>query len=351
MHVNVKKIVRGGFVFVALALCMAGAALAACPKLLMFDGVDIRTQNNAQQAHYWGRTVGVQGFFVNNVMADWQQDVGDSPTSPGWQQAKLFQATYAKYGVTDNFIKTAIWKPHDWSSASQNAAVVSNFAHAAALAKFAGFKGVALDMEPYVPVWGSLGKRSESPGMVQAEGQAIAKAMHQAYPGMTLVLIKDGLYWAGRKQGYHGGYGLSVPFLRGLLSVPWSQVVIAAENTYDARDVLALTQSTQQRYARFIEQNKLPQQVISVAPGLWPLGKSYLDKSSRVSAGVFAQQLRSALASTTDYVWIYGFGSAWQSDGPYAGASVRRSGPVVADFSGYTHALQQAELVCKTDWR
>ena len=64
----------------ALLVLLAGpwhlALAAQCPKLLMFDGFDIRTQNNAQQAAYWGTTVGVQGFFVNSVMAHWQKDVG-----------------------------------------------------------------------------------------------------------------------------------------------------------------------------------------------------------------------------------------------------------------------------------
>ena len=51
----------------ALLVLLAGPwhiALAACPKLLMFDGVDYRSQTNAQQAAYWGQTVGVQGFFL-----------------------------------------------------------------------------------------------------------------------------------------------------------------------------------------------------------------------------------------------------------------------------------------------
>jgi hypothetical protein len=52
---------------------------AACPKLLMFDGLDIRAQTNIDEARYWWQTVGVQGFFLNHVMAQWQQDVGLNP--------------------------------------------------------------------------------------------------------------------------------------------------------------------------------------------------------------------------------------------------------------------------------
>ena len=200
MTVSVTTVGRSALRVIALFFCLSVGASAACPKVLMFDGVNIRTQNDADQARYWGERVGVQGFFLNNVMAYWQQDVGASPASSVWQQAKQFQNTYAKYGVEDNFVKVAIWRPHDWRSAERNAALVSHFAHAAALAKYAGFKGVALDFEPYVPIWGGEAGGPERAATVQAEGEAIARAMYQAYPGMTLVLIQDALYSADRRR-------------------------------------------------------------------------------------------------------------------------------------------------------
>jgi hypothetical protein len=156
-----------------------------------------------------------------------------------------------------------------------------------------------------------------------------------------LVLFKDVLYWAGLGRGYHGGYGLSVPFLRGLLSVPWSQVVIAIERTYDGKRIAASSTETLHRYEMFIRRDALAPQNFSVAPGLWPLGKSYQDKSARFSASDFAQHLRDAMTSTTTYVWIYGFGSAWQSDGPYG------QGPTVHDLSNYAQALSEAKRMCK----
>lgn len=105
-----------------------------------------------------------------------------------------------------------------------NAQLVENFANGAVLAKYAGFKGVAIDTEPYVPIWGGDAGGLELGPTVYKEGRAIGLAMHQAYPAMTLFLIQDALYWANRHQGYHGGYGLAVPFLRGLLSAGFSHV-------------------------------------------------------------------------------------------------------------------------------
>lgn len=62
-------------------LCLAGMSPAlcpACPKLIMFDGIDIRTEASAKLASYWG-AVGVNDFFVANVTMNWQQDVGCDP--------------------------------------------------------------------------------------------------------------------------------------------------------------------------------------------------------------------------------------------------------------------------------
>jgi len=195
------------------------AARAECPKLLMFDGVNIRTQTNVEQARYWGQSVGVEGFFVNNVMADWQRDVGIDSASPEWRQLRQFQAIYAKYGVSDNFIKIAVYQPHDWHSSAQNAAVVRNFSHAAALAKYAGMKGVALDLEPYVPIWDDATSTPVLAATVQQEGRMIAEAMYRAYPGMTLIVLPDVLENAQPEMTFLHARRLRV--LSSACKLPW----------------------------------------------------------------------------------------------------------------------------------
>lgn len=331
-----------------LVLLLAGftpPAWAQCPKLIMFDGFDIRTDINVVQARYWGEAVGVDGFFVNNVMAIWQQDVGGDPNSDAWQRVRRFQALYSHYGVTDNFIKVAIYKPHDWRSAEQNAAVAEHFEHAAALARYAGLKGVALDLEPYVPTWGGDAGGAELTHAVYQEGNAIGVAMQRAYPGMTLVLIQDALHSANRHEGSRGGYGLTVPFLGGLLSVGWPHVVMATEATYGSKDIAQLTQQALTDYQKFVDQNRLAVANISVAPGLWPLGNSYHDKSGREGPAEFEQRLQAAFAVAPSYVWIYGFGSAWQTGGSYG------KEPVAGDFPQYLKAIRQAREDCGRDGR
>ncbi len=345
--------------WLALFLCACCAPAGAdCPRLLMFDGVDYRTQINPEQAAYWGRTVGVQGFFVNNAMAYWQVDVGTDPGSALWQALRRFQTLYAQYGVTDNFIKVALYKGHDWHDADQNAAVVEHFAHAAALARYAGLKGIALDLEPHQPAWGAGAGGPELAATVEQTGRAIGEAMHQAYPDMTLIVLPDvlleaqrdrmfeqkleaGMQWlAGRPNRLsNGGYGLAVPFVRGLLSVPWKHVVLATEQTYNGHIIPSMRQAEQQ-YAALLDAVPVKPEDFSVAPGLWPLGLSYGDKSGRKNPDEFERRLREAFGLAERYVWIYGKGSAWQTDGPYG------KGPVAADFRQYVDAIHRVRMAC-----
>jgi len=347
----------------ALLALLAGPwqpVLAAGPKLLMFDGVDFRSQTNAQQAAYWGQTVGVQGFFLKNVMDDWKEDVRTDPKSPLWQNVARFQSTYAAAGVTDNFIKVALYKPHDWNNKKDNDAVVTRFKHAAMLAKYAGLKGIALDLEPYTPTWGGPAAGPESATIVEQEGRAIGEAMHSAYPGMTLIIlpdvidqsqayatllqrIKSGVHKlkAGRKVLGYDRYDLAVPFVKGLLSVGWSHVAIGMEQTYSryAQGMQPSVERTEGDYARLMGKSAAAMHLTG-APGLWPLGPTRMDKSAREKPAKFEERLRAAYAAASQYVWIYGHGSAWQTDGPYA------AGPVTSEFNQFTDVVHRVETSC-----
>ncbi|HEX7323842.1 MAG TPA: hypothetical protein VF292_00625, partial [Rhodanobacteraceae bacterium] len=167
-----------GFCVFACCAVSSMPAWSACPKLLMSAGLNIWKQTNAKDAAYWGQTVGLQGFLVNYVVSDWQSDVGNNQGSGTWKAVRRFQDLYSRYGVTDNFIKISLFHAHDWRSAAQNQAVARNLAHAAALARFAGFKGVALDLEPYKPTWGGAAGGPELAKKVEQAGREFGKAMH-----------------------------------------------------------------------------------------------------------------------------------------------------------------------------
>lgn len=338
----------------ALMLCVLTTmpAWSASPKLLMAGGVFLWKQTNAEQAAYWGQTVGVQGFMMNEIMSDWNTDVGTDTDSDLWKSVRQFQSIYSQHGVTDNFIKVGLHSLRNWHNTWQNEAAVKNFAHAAALAKYAGFQGITLDLEPYQPAWGGAAGGLELASTVQREGRAIGQAMHETYPGMTLVIVQDVLHDAYQlhqpitaianlqampldsSKRYHGGYALAVPFLRGLLSVNWSHVVIATEETYKDSNIANVVQQTSRNYSAFFGDDAVWTN-LSVSPGLWPLGLSNFDKSARETPGEFEQQLKTAFEVSSQYVWIYAYGSAWQTDGPYG------AGPVTSNFQQYVDAIHR----------
>lgn len=338
-----------------LCIMSSTPARPACPKLLMTAGLNIHKQTNPEQAAYWGQTVGLQGFMVNYVVSDWQTDAGTNPDSGTWKLLRRFQSIYSQHGVTDNFIKIALYKGHDWHSAKQTQEVTRNLAHAAALARFAGLKGLALDLEPYAPTWGGSAGGPGFAKTVEEEGRKMGQAMHDAYPGMTLIVLPDVLREAEHEKksssdwasNHHGGYQLAVPFMRGLLSIPWSHVVIGTEFTYSAHAerIAPFMQQASQRYLEVAGMREKPGGNFSIAPGLWPLGPTAKDKSARFSPEQFKQRLQVAFDTSKQYVWIFGSSSAWQKDGPLGPTP----GPVATSFQQFLDAIHQVRAACTPD--
>ena len=355
MHARERNRQRWVWSCCAFLVCtlLVTPAQSACPKLLMTAGLNIHKQTNPQQAAYWGQTVGVQGFMVNYIVTDWQTDVGTNPDNGTWKLLRRFQSIYSQHGVTDNFIKIGLYRGHDWHDAKQNQKATRNLAHAAALARYAGLKGLALDLEPYKPTWGGSAGGPELAKRVEAEGRKMGQAMHDAYPGMTLIVLPDVLRQvehekkASRDRGdkHHNGYGLSAPFVRGLLSIPWARVVIGTEFTYSAH-AERIPLFMRQAAARYRDDGPRAHDAamadFSIAPGLWPLGPTARDKSARFSPAEFRQRLQVAFDTSKQYVWIYGSNSAWQKDGPLGPVP----GPVATSFQQFLDAIHQVRANC-----
>lgn len=332
-------------------MCIASAvpawAATSCPKLLMTAGLDVHKQVNPRQAAYWGETVGAQGFMVNYIATDWQTDVGTDPDSSTWKLARRFQSLYSKHGVTDNFIKIGLYRGLDWRDAGKNRKATRNLAHAAALARYAGMKGLALDLEPYKPSWNDSAGGPELAQRVEAEGRTMGEAMHAAYPGMTLIVLPDVLREVEHEKKSPGGkqrYLLSAPFVRGLLSIPWTHAVIGTEFTYSAHAerIAPFMQQAAARYRDGPHARDAAMANFSIAPGLWPLGPTSKDKSARFSPAEFRQRLQVAFDTSKQYVWIYGSGSAWQKDGPFGPVP----GPVATSFRQFLDAIHQVRANC-----
>src|SRR5438309_12075884 len=68
-----------------------------CPKVLMFDGLDITKHFDAEDAKYWA-AVGIDGFFVAKVPNDWTKSVGNDENSDIYRRVRSFQEIYASQG-------------------------------------------------------------------------------------------------------------------------------------------------------------------------------------------------------------------------------------------------------------
>ncbi|HVU82133.1 MAG TPA: hypothetical protein VHD89_09040 [Rhodanobacteraceae bacterium] len=322
--------------FLAAVFCIvfSGCVSAACPKLLYWS-INHYAENDAADAHYWGKTVGAQGVFVTYYMTYWTTNVGATHNKL-WDDAKKFQQTYAKYGVTDNFLKVSIYSKLNWNNPAVVKQYITNFGNLAKMAKYAGFKGIALDLEPYNPAWG--GGAGGNAQIVQNAGRSIGQAMHQAYPGMTLIVLPDVVHQYNATKDRDlasGGYALSVPFVKGLFQQPWKQVVMATETTYTARpeNVPRFVAEAYSNYASMYK-GKFP---FTVAPGSWPLGKTSTNKAAVMTVDKFQQNFTADYKAAKSYVWIFGNGTSWQSD---------KYGPVVPNFPQYLNAARNARKAC-----
>lgn len=330
-------------VFLGTWLCFPVPLSPPCPKVLMFDGLEIQTQNNEPMARYWGQTIGVQGFFVNNVMGSWETSVGDDENSQLYQSARRFQVLYSKYGVTDNFIKTALYNEHDWKSPAAESRVVSNFRQAAHLAKYAGFRGLALDLEPYVKGWWN-----EDPALpdklerAYVLGRRVGAAIVSEYPDASVIALPEilGLTCPPYQPDFCAVYVLSHRFWDGLIQAHFRQLIIATENSYNSVRPDMIADGTRKSYRDNLLSNGVDPETVPISPGIWPLGQTYTDKAARCTPAQFEERLRLAMKQKSPYVWIYGQGSAWEKDGPYG------KGDVDPRFQEFVKVLQRVQGSC-----
>jgi hypothetical protein len=307
---------------------------SSCPSVLMFDGVSVAKDVNDAKAKYWGEDIGIDGFFLDYVMAGWQNTVPDDETSPEYLHLKDFENVYSRHGVNQNFIKVATYKAVDWKNAAELAQIVDNFRRAAHMARFAGIRGIALDLEPYAKgFWEVDPTDPEKPNAVYNTGKAIGNAIEKAYPGSPVFVIREALWWQNRAPNY----ALSGHFWDGLMASSVPHIYLGEELTYDKPGI---PDELRTMYRDDALRNHVDPAKFEIDPAFWPLGHSYTDKSPRTPVDQFSRELEDAFAQHPRYVWIYGFGSAWETDGPYG------KGPVALNFRDYIAALHRAKSQC-----
>lgn len=291
------------------------------PKVLLFSAVDIHYLTDSIQK--WGGEVGVNGFFLS-YLANWW-----TPKEKLFEHINVLTDLNRKgtrYGIDRNFIKVALGygKLPDWTDDAAWVAVLNNFANIAELIRRSGTRGIAIDTEPYeVSLFDSNADRFKTierdllKAKIYQRGREMMQVLSAGFPEIEVIILPEGaLYWFNPDQGFHGkSYELWIDLFDGMASVKNKKgIVIAAERTYGVTgknsvgEIYNLINNTMLKYVQNLAWWK---QKCSIALGMWPLGKSYSDKSARYSVGQFKEQFLQATALSPKYVWIYGHGAAW----------------------------------------
>lgn len=290
----------------------------AKPKVLFFSALDTRYLSDT--VRHWGKDRGVNGFMLAWVAQWW------TPKKEMFKNLKVLKDINrkgAKYGVDSNFIKVAIGYRElpVWTDDAAWADIVNNFKNIAELVKKSGTRGIAIDTEwyndaalfdPSAAKYKAIDKDMLRTKVYQ-RGKEIMTTLTKVYPDIEVIVLQEGNYhWFVSKNK---GYEMWIDFYNGMASVKNKKgIVLGVERTYSLLDKASLTKEysqineTMQKYA---EDPAFWNERSSIAVGVWPVGKSYEDKSARYSAADFQSQLSYAMALSPRYVWIYGNGAAW----------------------------------------
>lgn len=110
-------------------------------------------------------------------------------------------------------------------------------------------------------------------------------------------------------------YEMWIDFYNGMASLKnKTGLVIASERTYAAFErnaVIRIYNLINRTMDANVQDRVFWKEKCSIALGMWPLGKSYTDKSARYSATAFQEQFEQAIKLSPKYVWIYDHGAAW----------------------------------------
>ncbi|MBZ0190647.1 MAG: hypothetical protein K8F34_03010 [Candidatus Kuenenia stuttgartiensis] len=291
------------------------------PKVLLFSAID--TDYLADTLSDWGENIGINGFMLAYV-ADWW-----TPKKQIFKDIEVLTKINkegAAYGIDSNFIKVAIGYRElpNWTDDKAWAVVLNNFRNIADLIKQSGTKGIALDTEPYkASLFDTKAERFKSmnrdilKAKIYQRGKEIMQSLTGVFPDIEVIILPEGaFYWFNPGEGTMPyAYELWIDFFNGMASVKNNKgIVVAGECTYSNTRVDSITwlyNTINKTMKQHVEDPVFWKERCSVALGMWPLGKSYSDKSARYSPVKFKEQFLQTTALSPKYVWIYACGAPW----------------------------------------
>jgi hypothetical protein len=344
--------------FMCFSPSRSSAAPSDGPRILMFSAIDIEYLSDSLRR--WGQDIGINGFILSNV-ADWW-----STKDHLSRNLKLLTEINRKggaHGIDSNFIKVALgyrelplWTDdHAWSQ------VIDNFRIISGLIRESGTRGIAIDTEKYnvdslfnpESVRFRAIAREELRRKIYERGRQLMQALSNTFPDIEVILFPEGHYY--RKNG-DKEYEHWIDFFNGMASVRNRKgIVLATESTYSivrGNKLLTTVNDMLQTMAEHVADPNFWKDKCSIAIGMWPLGKTYSDKSARYLVRDFKEQFSTAVAVSPKYVWIYDHGAAWFQLSEEEAEKYTRNGrwiwkkknqmlPTTANIQGYYEVLRE----------
>jgi len=166
------------------------------PKLLLYSF--IHPDYLKETAEFWGTKTGFSGFMIAYV-CDW--DVTEERIQERIPRLTSMNDECKKYGIDSNFIKLSMGhlKDLDWTKNDEWKKITDRVKLTASVAKQTGFRGIALDTEPYNwrenSIWDYKnplyeGKtKSEMDGLLRLRGFQFMRAIKEEFPDSEFIII------------------------------------------------------------------------------------------------------------------------------------------------------------------
>lgn len=288
------------------------------PKVLLFTTID--TEYLLDTLFHWGNDVGIDGFILSYVVHWWSSK---TEIFSNLEILKKINITGRQVGVDRNFLKVALGARELplWTDDAAWDVVLNNFVNIADFIDATGTRGIVIDTEKY-NVSSLYNPRSSRflnfdqkflREKIFQRGREIVLAVTRKNPKIDIILLQEGEYYS--KINDWQEYSLWIELINGMLSVANNNgIVLGLEGTYSVLDELQMIRQVNQVLNGMNESvidKKFWTEKCSIAVGMWPLGRTYSDKSSRYSSAQFSKQFYSAVALSSKYVWIYDQGTAW----------------------------------------
>jgi hypothetical protein len=236
---------------------------------------------------------------------------------------------------TDRFLRVNVTPAKvDWFDDNAWATIANNFGVAARVAKEGRCKGFMFDTEQYegVTVFDYRQQKDKHKktfadyrAKVRERGREWIKAVNKEYPYITILLTfgYDVAYWRAEKPNDRStaAYGLLADFLDGVLDESSKETVLvdAYEFSYPYKERKQFEEAYESITKRALERTAVPEtykRQVRAGFGIWMdhkrKGWDVADFSKNYfSPAEFEAAVRSALAVSDGYVWVYSERPKW----------------------------------------